>query len=104
MNNLCGDDAPAALLAMPYSASIFYGVSNLQACAFTCASGDDPVQCGALGDLYAATNGATWSNDDGWSAAAAGTPTSYCQFYSVTCEGQAVTSVCVVGAALCAHS
>ncbi len=69
--------------------------------AFTCAAGDDPVQCAALGDLYAATNGAAWGDAPGWSAAAAGVPTSYCQFSYVACAGQAVTSVCVAAAALC---
>jgi hypothetical protein len=31
-----------------------------------CASTDDPVQCLALVDLYAATDGDKWTTDDGW--------------------------------------
>ena len=49
---------------------------------FTCTSGNDPVVCSALGDLYYATNGPTgWTHTGGWSSAAAGTPTDYCSFW-----------------------
>ena len=64
--------------------------------AFTCVVGDDAVQCAALGDLYAVTNGAGWQSNNGWSAAAAGQPTSYCAFEGVACgAGGAVTYLCV---------
>ena len=63
---------------------------------FKCAAGDDPTQCAALGVLYAATNGADWLSRDGWRDASAGTPTSLCQFFGVTCDGTgAVTYLCV---------
>ena len=65
---------------------------------FTCAVGNDATQCAALRDLYFATNGPSssqpqsgWSNNRGWSSAAAGFETDYCQFYGVTCTGNNVT-------------
>lgn len=47
---------------------------------FACLKQD--ATCAALGDLYFATGGAQWLQSDGWSAAAAGVPTDYCQFWS----------------------
>jgi hypothetical protein len=44
---------------------------------------NDPATCAALGDLYAATNGAGWytsSQSSDWDNAAAGTATDYCTF------------------------
>ncbi len=67
--------------------------------AFICAPSDNPVQCASLGALFAATDGPGWGNNTGWSAAAAGTPTSYCQFYGVTCMGGAMVTVCVCSGA-----
>ena len=55
--------------------------------AFTCASSNDATLCAALGDLYASTNGAGWLQKGNWAQAAAGTPTDYCSFFSVTCTG-----------------
>ena len=71
---------------------------------FTCCTGqdscgdarNDPLVCSALGDLYAATNGAGWTDNMGWSSAAAGTPTDYCTFYQsfgTPCDGDVLTSL-----------
>ena len=67
--------------------------SSLSAAAlnFTCGPSDDAVTCAALGVLYASTGGANWVNNYGWASAAAGTPTTYCSFYGVTC-GVAISS------------
>ena len=42
-----------------------------------CASTDDPVQCLALVDLYTATNGDKWRNNDGWLSGS-----SYCDWFN----------------------
>ena len=63
------------------------GVATSTAANFTCAAQDLDDACTALGALYAATDGAKWSNNDGWAAAAAGNATSYCTFWGVTCSG-----------------
>ena len=61
---------------------------------FTCTQTD--TVCGVLGALYNATSGTSWTNNTGWSAAAAGTATSYCTFYGTTCSSAAVlTTLCV---------
>ena len=60
---------------------------------FTCCTGqascgsvnNNAVTCSALGNLYSATGGSGWSVKTGWSAAAAGTATSYCTFYGASC-------------------
>jgi hypothetical protein len=65
--------------------------------AFTCGAADAAAICAALGELYAATGGADWYNNDGWRDAAAGTATGLCSFYGVSCEDGAVTSLCVHG-------
>ena len=71
----------------------------LPACAgnttrvFSCTQQD--ATCSALGDLYYATNGAGWTINTGWASASAGTSTDYCTFSGVTCNGGAVTSMCV---------
>jgi hypothetical protein len=51
--------------------------------SFTCAAGDDATTCRILGELYAATGGPSWTVRTGWSAAAAGTPTSMLTFFGV---------------------
>jgi hypothetical protein len=75
------------------------GVARKTAAAaaiFTCGAADDAVTCAALGALYTATGGAGWSNTTGWRDAAAGTATSACTFYGVSCDGGgAVTQLCV---------
>ena len=63
--------------------------------AFTCAGGNDAGTCGALGDLYAATEGPSWTDRTAWATAASGTATSYCSFTGVTCMGSAVVGLCV---------
>jgi hypothetical protein len=75
--------------------------------AFTCATTDNATTCAVLGQIYAATGGATtWLNRAGWSTAASGTPTSYCTFTGITGSN----SQCVAGAAtphftwLCVHT
>ena len=71
----------------------------LPAC-FTCGMNDDAAVCGALGDLYTSAGGAGWYNSSGWASAASGTPTEYCTFYGVSCDGDDVLyQLCV-----CAHS
>ena len=45
-----------------------------------CASTDDPVQCLALVDLYNATNGDKWTNNDGWLSGS-----SYCDWNWGSC-------------------
>jgi len=68
---------------------------------FTCCSGqascgsvtNDPVVCSALGDLYYATKGSGWTTKTGWSSAAAGNATNYCNFVLVgfaTCNSAGV--------------
>jgi hypothetical protein len=59
---------------------------------FTCCDGqpscgsvfNDLAACSALGDLYYSTGGPSWVVNGGWSAAAQGIPTDYCQFNSST--------------------
>ena len=74
--------------------SLFFIVSfaapSLAAGAFACAPDENSVACAALGDLYAATGGASWTNKAGWVDAAAGTATSYCTFYGVACDANNV--------------
>ena len=62
--------------------------------AFTCTQSD--TVCSALGDLYSSTGGASWTNKTGWSAAAAGTATSYCTFFGTLCGvgGTVLTELC----------
>jgi hypothetical protein len=51
--------------------------------AFTCAPGDDPVQCAALGALFAATDGPTsWGTSPVASLGGAGSPTMATPFFS----------------------
>jgi len=64
--------------------------------AFSCGAGDDATVCGALGDLYYATGGASWTTNSGWSSAAAGSPTNFCSFSGATCTGGVLTQLCVV--------
>ena len=45
-----------------------------------CASTDDPAQCLALVDLYNATNGDKWTNNDGWLSGS-----SYCDWNWGSC-------------------
>jgi len=59
---------------------------------FTCTQSDSV--CAALGSLYKSAGGSSWANQDGWSAAAAGTATSYCNFHGVQCSGGAVMWLC----------
>ena len=58
--------------------------------AFTCAPTNIVASCGALTDLYAATNGAAWTSRTGWSSSAAGVATDYCTFGGVLCSGSEV--------------
>ena len=60
------------------------------AAAFTCLPENDPVECAALGDLYAATAGESWVFNTGWSNAASGLGTNLCDFYGVSCTSQGV--------------
>jgi hypothetical protein len=61
------------------------------------------VVCGALGDLYYATNGAGWARtgpasvggNAGWSAAASGIPTDYCTFLQQCCGTPCINGVLV---------
>ncbi len=79
--------------------------------AFTCATTDNATTCAVLGQIYAATSGATtWlsaARAAGWSAAASGTNTSYCNFAGIT---GGLNPLCVAGAAtphfttLCVHA
>ena len=45
-----------------------------------CGPTDDPVQCQALVDLYNATNGDKWANNDGWLSGS-----SYCDWNWYPC-------------------
>jgi hypothetical protein len=77
---------------------IFVGWLALQAaCAQTagavvCQPADNLADCGALGDLYAATGGTTWvglPQNDGWRLLAAGGAPDVCTpgaFSGVTCD------------------
>jgi hypothetical protein len=79
--------------------ALLLAASTQQADAqFTCTdtSAAGTVTCAALGDLYAATNGARWATQTGWLAAAAGTATDFCTFFGVTCTSGAVTSLCAL--------
>jgi hypothetical protein len=69
----------------------------LPACqsSITCALNNDATVCSALGDLYNATSGASWTNKTGWSAAASGTPTDYCTFFGATCGSGVLRQLCV---------
>ena len=62
---------------------------------FVCSVSNDATVCSVLADLYSATNGASWTNKAGWSAAAAGTSTDYCTFYGATCSSSILASLCV---------
>jgi hypothetical protein len=65
--------------------------------ALKCAAGEDTTMCAALADLYNAMSGAAWTNNEGWSTAAAGVATSYCTFTGLTCDGTgALTELCAV--------
>jgi hypothetical protein len=66
-------------------------IAPVGAATFTCSSQD--ATCNALGALYTATGGASWTRNSGWTTAAAGTATNYCSFYNVTCGGGNVLSV-----------
>ena len=72
--------------------------------SFSCCAGEpscggtvsDPATCVALGELYGATHGASWTFADGWRAAAAGQATDYCSFYQAGCDHNGVlTELCV---------
>jgi len=54
--------------------------------AFICAPFNPPATCDALGALFYATGGASWSNSDGWASAAAGNQTDVCTFHGVSCN------------------
>ena len=76
----------AAALSVPASAtpvgSVFTCLpSTFNHTAWTWSRTNSDLVCSALGDLYYATNGTGWTNNRGWSLAAAGTPTDYCNFY-----------------------
>ena len=77
-------------------ACFFVAVAHLLprcSAAFTC-SNTDTTTCAALGDLYTATNGSSWTNKNGWISAAGGTATDYCTFQSLGCNGlKVVTSL-----------
>ena len=63
---------------------------------FVCAKQD--AACEALGDLFYATNGTGWVDNDGWVDAAAGKAMDYCSvFNGVECDNAGVvpTSLCV---------
>ncbi len=78
------------------------GAAKVFGAGFTCGAADDVVTCAALGAIYAATDGAGWSSNNGnyllnwgWRDAAAGTATSVCTFAGVTCDaGGAITLLC----------
>jgi hypothetical protein len=62
---------------------------------FACTRQD--AACAALGDLYAATNGAQWTTNTGWAAAAGGVAQDYCTaLYKVACNvAGRLTRMCV---------
>ncbi len=53
------------------------------------------MSCAALADLYDATDGPNWANNDGWRDAAASISTSYCTFAGVRCKDGAILYLCV---------
>lgn len=81
------------------------GFVRAAAAAFTCLPANNPADCGALGDLYAAAGGAAWAGvlpTDGWSLAAGGGAPDVCtgSFTGVTCDASGrVASMCVPRAA-----
>jgi hypothetical protein len=70
--------------------------------SFVCCSGQDScggvvnsqATCAVLGEFYAATGGVSWSNNHGWAAAAAGTPTNLCSFFGAGCIYGDLTLLC----------
>jgi len=62
-----------------------------------CGVNNDATVCRVLGDLYGATNGASWSSfaQAGWIGAAAGTPTDYCTFFGAQCSNGILQALCV---------
>ena len=74
---------------------LLLGVLGVSAQVFTCGGGNNATVCSALGDLYYATNGASWLGNDGWRMAAAGTPTDYCTFSQVSCISGVLNQLCV---------
>jgi hypothetical protein len=77
------------------AAKVFGAGAAAPSTAFACGAADDATACAALGELYTATGGAGWRDNTGWSDAAAGTTTSLCAFYGVTCDGGgAITQLC----------
>ena len=59
--------------------------SSSSGCTVSSNSYNDPATCAALGDFYAATNGAGWIPSN-WDNAAAGTATDYCTFQQVSTD------------------
>jgi hypothetical protein len=84
----------AARCAFAVALALVVGGARGTSAAFTCGAADDSATCVALGELYAATGGAGWSNNAGWRDAAAGTATAACTFVGVYCDGGAVTLMC----------
>ena len=60
--------------------------------SFTCSTKKSAI-CTALGDMYTSTNGASWTNNTGWSLAARGNATDYCTFRGVTCRNGKLTEM-----------
>jgi hypothetical protein len=86
----------AALLARVAALCAALQVAAGAASQLACETpGRDAASCAALGDLYAATGGASWAARAGWRDASAGRATDYCSFTGVTCDANgAVTQLC----------
>jgi hypothetical protein len=92
------------LLSLAVSAAAALGVlagsptapsGSLGLSASSCA---DVLQCALLVELYQATGGLAWKNNDGWAQAAAGNASAdVCAFFAVLCDkdGTTIRGMCV---------
>ncbi len=87
---------PWAVHLLLLAALVVILAKSAHAATFTCAAGNDATTCAALGVLYAATGGAGWRKNIGWSAAAAGSVEwGFCSFTGVSCNNGVIISLCV---------
>ena len=101
-------EARSTALLLLVAVGIFpapFSAAELQP-SFACAVADDAAICAALGSLYAATDGPTWSaaalSGQSWADAAAGVlRPPLCSLTGVGCDGGALTSLCVVPCPSC---
>jgi hypothetical protein len=71
--------------------------------AFTCSPSNDAVQCAALGDFFASTNGSGWTKNGNWTTAQNGAATDFCTFGGVMCSSTLVSGMCALSIFICPH-